>query len=115
MLELKKGKKKSGWEEPIVMTVAIENMGIDTLHQKIEEHRQYLIESGEIHKRRAQRSRAELMEIINRQVKEAVNRVIGEGGEKHDIVEKMAVTGEMDPYTAADMVIDHLLKRGRDS
>jgi LAO/AO transport system kinase len=114
MLELKKLKNSNVWEVPIIMTVAIENKGIDKLHQKIEEHRQYLIESGEIHRRRAQRSRAELMEIINRQVKDAVNEAIGEGGVKHDLVEKMAETGEIDPYTAAEMVIEHLLKRGRD-
>ena len=113
MLELKK-EKGTGWKEPVVMTTAIENRGIDELLNKIEEHKNYLISSGNINEKKTKRCRAELHEIIIRQVKEAIDRTIDEGGDKHDLVEKMALTCEVDPYTAADMVIRHLINRSSD-
>lgn len=115
MLELGRDRKKDGWKEPVVQTCAIKNEGIDELLQKIQEHRQHLIESGQLQKKRANRSRAELVKIINRRVAEAVNGAIGEGGEHHDLVDKVALTGEIDPYSAADVVIRHLLRKGREN
>ena len=115
MLQLKKDSGNGcGWKEPIVATIATENKGIDELLQRIEEHGQHLINSGQINTKRAERTKSELLDIINRQVAKAVNKAIGEGGERHDIIEKMALTSEIDPYTAADMVIKHLLQTGRD-
>jgi len=115
MLELKKNNRENGWDEPIVMTIAIENKGVEELRERIEEHYRFLIESGTMAERRAQRSKAELLQIINTEVTRAVTAAIEVGGEKHDILEKMAITTELDPYTAADIVIQHLLKRGRDA
>lgn len=114
MLGLSHERKEKGWEEPVIQTVAIADKGIDELLHKIQEHHQYLIETGRMQKKRADRLRAELVEIINRRVTEAVNEAIGERGEQHDLVEKMAFTGEIDPHSAADIVIRHLLRKGRE-
>jgi LAO/AO transport system kinase len=115
MLELGRDRKKDGWEEPVLQTCAIKNEGIDELLHKIQEHRQYLVETGQLQRKRANRLRAELVKIINRRIAEAVNEAIGEGGEHHDLVDKVALTGEIDPYSAADVIIRHLLRKGREN
>lgn len=101
--------EQKGWEKCVIQTTAIANEGIDELLQKIEEHRQYLIKSGQMQKKRAQRSKAELIEIITQRVREIVNEATGETGEHHDLIEKMSERGEIDPHTAADIILKHLL------
>ena len=105
MLDLSPEQK--GWGKCVIQTTAIANKGIDELLQKIEEHRQYLIKSGQMQKKRAQRSKAELIEIITQRVRELVNEATGETGEHHDLVEKMSERGEIDPYTAADIILQN--------
>jgi LAO/AO transport system kinase len=110
MLELDTLKKeKNGWRAPILMTTAVEDKGIDELLQKLGEHHEYQEKSGQINEKRLRRLKAELLEIINQQVKNAYNEAIAEGGKEHHILEKMASSGWMDPYSAADMLMKHLL------
>ncbi len=107
MLEMgKKDDKK--WKRCIVQTVATMNKGIDELLGKIEEHRRYLVETGKIDEKRTRRSKAELLKIVNRMVTFAIEKAVGDGGEQRELLEKMALTGEIDPYTAADEVFKHL-------
>jgi len=112
MLELGKGKaEEEGWQKAVHKTVALQNEGIDELLKKVDEHYLYLKSSGKIIEKRTKRSLAELCEIINQQVTDAVTESVSEGGDQHDIIEKMAITGELDPYSAADIIIKHLMKK----
>ena len=107
MLEMgEKDDKK--WERCIIQTIATMNKGIDELIDKIEEHHRYLVESGKIDEKRTKRSKAELLKIIDRMVTLAVEKAVGDGGEQRELLERMALTGEVDPYTAADIVFKNL-------
>jgi len=92
------------WEPPIVMTVATDQLGADELWQTVGEHRSYLQESGELEARRKLRVQAELTEIVNRSLEQRVITAM-EGPETADLKEKLA-RGEIDPYAAADRLID---------
>jgi LAO/AO transport system kinase len=110
MLELDKPKKeKNNWREPVLMTTAIEDKGVGELLQKIEEHHAYQKEIGQIHEKRSRRLKAELLEIINQRIKNAYHEAIGKDGEQYHLLEKMTSRGWVDPYSAADILIKHLL------
>jgi LAO/AO transport system kinase len=111
MLEMERGKEKQ-WKEPIVQTVATMNKGIDELIEQIEAHHTFLVKSGKIDEKRTRRSQAELTKIINRMVTDAVEVAVGEEGSFRDLLEKMALTGEVDPYTAAEIIFAHLMDLG---
>jgi len=107
MLEMGANDDKK-WKRCIVQTVATMNRGIDELIGKIEEHHKYLVETGKIDEKRTRRSKAELLKIVNRMVTLAVEKAVGEKGEHRELLEKMALTGEIDPYTVADVVFKNL-------
>ena len=107
MLSLGRG-KDNGWEEPVIRTVATMNEGIEDLIDAIEGHRLYLEETGELSKKSAERSRAEMVKLVGRMVTDAIDEAVDKGGRYYDLVEKMANTGEIDPYTAAEWIFARL-------
>ena len=92
------------WEPPIVMTVAIDQIGAGELWEMVGEHRSHLQASGELELRRSRRIDAELTEIVNRSLEQRVITAM-EGPETADLKEKLA-RGEIDPYAAAARLID---------
>ncbi len=107
MLQLgDKGDK--GWKERIVQTVATMDEGIEDLLEVIEEHYKYLEESGGLEERRIKRSKAEVVKIVSRMVDEAVEGVVRSGGDYYDLVQKMAASGEIDPYSAAEEIFKNI-------
>lgn len=102
MLEL--GENERGWEPPVLTTVARDGKGMDELLKTSQEHYKWLKESG-VHKEKdMERSREEVFHIIGEKIEKAVfdrvdAAVIDEFSQK--IAER-----EMDPYTAADELIE---------
>jgi LAO/AO transport system kinase len=96
------------WKEKIVQTVATMDEGIEDLIEVIEEHRVYLEKSGGLEERRIKRSKAELFKIVEQMVDDAVKGAICSGGDYYDLVQKMALSGDIDPYTAAEEIFDNI-------
>lgn len=99
-----------GWKERIVQTVATMDQGIEELIEVIEEHRKYLERSGGLEERRIKRSKAELFKIVEQMVDDAVKGAICSGGDYYDLVQKMASSGEIDPYSAAEEIFNNIGK-----
>jgi len=95
--------EKDEWRPPVIKTVAITGEGITELLNKIYQHREYL-ETGALELRRKQRVEAELVEAIKQRVTESVLRELKERGKFDELIHKI-LTREMDPYSAADMVL----------
>ena len=95
--------EKDEWRPPVIKTVAITGEGITELLNKIDQHREYL-ETGALELRRKQRVEAELVEAIKQRVTESVLRELKERGKFDELIHKI-LTREMDPYSAADMVL----------
>jgi len=95
--------EKDEWRPPVIKTVAITGEGITELLNKIDQHKEYL-ETGALELRRKQRVEAELVEAIKQRVTESVLRELKERGKFDDLIHKI-LTREMDPYSAADMVL----------
>ena len=58
-----------GWRPSIVLTEAINNQGTEELAGEIFRHREFLISSGELEKRRKQRAKMELIEAVESSLK----------------------------------------------
>jgi LAO/AO transport system kinase len=97
---------KSQWRPPIVKTVAQTGQGVDDLLEAIASHRERLTDSGELQTRRLARARNEIEAI-------AVTSLRARFGDLHghvdlDQLAGKVLDGSLDPYSAADRILDAL-------
>ncbi len=106
MLSLGERRERDGsvWKAPIVKTVASKGVGIDDLVAKIDEHWEWMNTSGQREQRRQRRAESEIEAITLEQVRERISDV--RGGDALPELAKRVVAGEIDPYTAADELVD---------
>jgi len=99
------------WRPPVVPVIAINGEGIDKLHEAIANHRNHLEPSGELDTLRRKRLRGEVMDIILDQIRYTIMNKFRSTGQFEELVEKV-LRREMDPYTAASLVIGELTNGG---
>ncbi|WP_189256353.1 methylmalonyl Co-A mutase-associated GTPase MeaB [Lentzea flava] len=85
------------WRPPVVKTVAARMEGLDRVVEAIAEHREWMASHGELEERRLRRAAAEIEAI-------AVERVRTRFGPV-DQLAKRVVSGELDPFAAAEQLI----------
>jgi LAO/AO transport system kinase len=101
------GPKPSGWDVPILQTVASEGTGIPELWQAIGQHWEYLRASGEYEARRGMGAEREVMDLVERTLAARLRATLGEPGDLGEILEQ-ARTRTLDPYSAAKAILDRL-------
>ena len=96
--------RRKGWSPPVIKTVADRGEGIKELADAIEEHFEYMKRTGLIEKRRRERVKKELFEIV-------MNEVIKLVKEKSNYKEQIMrlLKGETDPYTAAEQIVEEVI------
>ncbi len=97
------------WEPSVVLTEAVNNVGVDKLADEILEHQAFLASSGEMEKRRSERARLELNEIIESALKDHIDSSINK-----EVLEKLIeglVQRKTNPQAAASEIIAQLIKR----
>jgi len=95
---------EEAWKPPIVATTASAGEGIEDLTDRLGAHGAWLGKSGERDRRRRARARAEISAIA---VTELRRRLGALPGESHlDELAGRVAGGELDPYAAADNLID---------
>ena len=94
------------WREPIVKTVAVRGEGMAELIEAIDKHRDWMERSGEL----ARRSRRRVRDEIEAIAATALRRRFGDvhGDVRLDVLAEKVLTGELDPYAAADEIIEAL-------
>jgi LAO/AO transport system kinase len=92
------------WTPPIVKTVATRNEGLEDLWMRIQQHRQFLVTSGQLETRRRQRLERDVVEIAERRLREQVLEPQTVTGEFRHMLDQVAAR-EMDPYEVADKII----------
>jgi LAO/AO transport system kinase len=91
------------WRPPIVETVATDGRGIDDLWRAVLDHRSHLEADGRLERRRDARLREELRAIVHERLRAGADERCS--GERFDrLVEKVAAR-ELDPYAAADELL----------
>jgi LAO/AO transport system kinase len=108
MLSLGARKERDGsvWKAPIVKTIASKGIGIDEVVEKIDEHREWMDSSGARERRRQNRAEAEVEAITLEQMRRRIGDV--RGGDALPDLAKRVVAGEIDPYSAADELVETL-------
>ncbi len=101
----------SGWEPPIIATVAADNSGVEELYEAILHHRRHLLEQGgEALKRvEASRIRMQLLDLLKDGLFDKALEKIG-GAEGLDAMVDDIVAKNKDPYGVSLELVDELLK-----
>lgn len=92
------------WRQPIVSTVASKGDGLEELVEAIDRHRQWSEGSGERERRRTRRARAEVEAIVSATVRRRFADAHGDA--RLDELAAGVLRGDLDPYSAAEHVID---------
>ncbi|SDH46302.1 LAO/AO transport system kinase [Actinokineospora alba] len=95
----------ASWRQPIVKTVAARLEGIADVVEAIDTHRTWMAEHGELEERRAVRARTEIEAIAVESLRAKLADVHGDALEG---LAKRVMAGEVDPYTAADSLIESI-------
>jgi len=91
---------------PVLLASAESGEGVDDVWKAVEEHRTALEASGELGERRLRRASREIAEIAVHRMREAIGQ-IGTGA----VLDSLAgdvVAGRIDPYAAADRLMDEI-------
>ena len=92
------------WQVPVMQTIALEGTGVEELLNKIVEHRNHLIKSGEWFYRELQRSRREIERILQNQIISRTQRYVL--AEQREQFVTAVAKRDMDPYSAAGRLFD---------
>jgi len=98
MLSMKESLRNS-WLPPVVMTEAINDKGTDGLAGAIKSHRDFLVDSGEMDRRRRERARLEILETVEGVINDYIHGLEG-GAYLEKFVDAM-VKGRLSPRRAA--------------
>ncbi|MFF2658055.1 methylmalonyl Co-A mutase-associated GTPase MeaB [Kitasatospora sp. NPDC058032] len=103
MLGLGEARDAGDWRPPIVKTVAARGEGVDEVVEALEKHRAWLDEHGELAVRRRRRAADEIEAIALAALRARIGDLHGDR-QLAGLAERV-VTGELDPYGAADRLV----------
>jgi len=94
---------QAGWKPPVLLAQAANGIGTGELAAAVLQHREHLLASGEIEKRRRIRAGLELAGAIEHALRQRVSRVMG--GDQLDKLADDLARKLTDPYTVAEELI----------
>jgi LAO/AO transport system kinase len=97
------------WKPGIVLAEALRDKGTEELITQILRHREFLVSSGQLVKRRRERAKRELVEIIEHSMKDYVNSLLDE-----NYLEKVIdhlLQRKTNPYSAALRVVNQFINK----
>jgi LAO/AO transport system kinase len=118
MLELKYSGRAPGevsqsqWRIPVLAAQAVNNIGMTELFQAIEDHHRFLVETGELDRRRKTRRREELLSRVEYEVRRRLTAKVGTDPVLTRLIEEVS-EGKVDPHTAsAEILSSEILRNG---
>ncbi len=100
MLELKRW---DGWTPPVVKTVATSGTGVAELYSRLEQHREHLLASNTMTKRRREALKAEIVQLVQERLMRNIWRRPRIADELSQLVEQV-LAGQTTPYRAATVL-----------
>ncbi|MET9530388.1 MULTISPECIES: methylmalonyl Co-A mutase-associated GTPase MeaB [unclassified Streptomyces] len=104
MLGLGEARGPGDWRPPIVKTVAARGEGVDEVVEALEKHRAWMEEHGVLAERRKARAAHEVETIAVTALRERIGDLRGD--RRLDALAERIVTGGLDPYAAADTLVE---------
>jgi len=93
------------WMPKIIKAVAIENKGIKEIAEEIERHKKYLFEKNVFVKRREERTKVRIRNIVEEKISEELWSGTGEKSLNSSI--NKVVLGNLSPYHIAEEIIEN--------
>ena len=97
---LRIGSTHEDWIPPVVLTQAHTGAGIDELWAKVQEHREYLSNSGELEQRRTERRRVEFVEAVSEELVRRLKASLESDPGLITVLEQVA-NKDAEPYSSA--------------
>jgi LAO/AO transport system kinase len=104
MLTLGERRQPGDWRPPILRTVASRGEGIDEVVEELDKHRTWLEETGNLRASRRRRAADEIEAIALTSLRERMGDL--RSGRGLDELAERVVAGELDPYSAADQLVE---------
>jgi len=111
MLDFNRNKE---YRPPVLNIIARDNKGIEKLLELIEKHWEYENKSGSYKQKKLSRLRAEIMDIFRDEVMKTLYSI----SENTNIINELAqkvMDKQMDPYSAADRLMDEFTNNQRNN
>jgi LAO/AO transport system kinase len=108
MLHVGMGFDDRQWKPSVVKTIALQEEGIDQLVDKIFEHRDYLVESKELERKKKERIRREVFEIVKNEMIQRIESLEADNQNVSEGFIEQVLRRKMDPYTAAEDLLKYL-------
>ncbi|MGW3422011.1 methylmalonyl Co-A mutase-associated GTPase MeaB [Streptomyces phaeochromogenes] len=106
MLGLGESRGPGDWRPPIVKTIAAREEGIDEVVEALEKHRAWMEERGVLAERRLARASREVETIAVTALRERIADLHGD--RRLSALAERIVAGDLDPYRAADSLVEGL-------
>ncbi|MEU3887094.1 methylmalonyl Co-A mutase-associated GTPase MeaB [Streptomyces sp. NPDC029041] len=103
MLGLGESRGPGDWRPPIVKTVAARGEGVDEVVEALEKHRAWMEERGVLAERRLSRASREVETIAVTALRERIGDLHGD--RRLGALAERIISGELDPYRAADELV----------
>jgi LAO/AO transport system kinase len=102
---------KDGWRPPIVLTEALRGEGVDTLWQKIGEHRAWLEAEGELDRRRRRNLATEVFQVASTRARRHLEETVAESPELRRLLDDVQAR-KLDPLTAVREILEQVFRIG---
>jgi LAO/AO transport system kinase len=104
---------RTGWRPPIVLTEALRGEGIDTLWEKVGEHRAWLEAEGELEARRRRNLAAEVFGVASARARRHLEEAVAESDELRRLLADVQ-DRRLDPLTAVREILETVFRIGDD-
>ncbi|MCE5285398.1 MAG: methylmalonyl Co-A mutase-associated GTPase MeaB [Pelosinus sp.] len=97
------------WRPPVRKVIASQNEGVNELLAAIDQHKNWLSESGELSVRRNERIKTELLAILNEQIGRYILTKVTDSGKFNELLHNVEAR-RVDPYSAVENILKDILR-----
>jgi LAO/AO transport system kinase len=97
------------WRPPIVLTDATRGENVPELWEKIEAHRTYLVESGQLEERRRRNLAGEVFAVASARAKQHLEHAVADDPELRRLLDEVQ-RRELDPLSAVREILEKVFR-----
>src|SRR3984893_5684769 len=105
--------KSSAWKPPIVLTDATTGENVPELWEKLEAHRAFLEESGQLEERRGRNLAGEVFAVASARAKRHLEHAVADDPELRRLLDEVQ-RRELDPLSAVREILEKVFREGGD-
>lgn len=91
------------WQPPVLEAQAVNNIGVEEIYQQVEKHRDTLVSTGEIGRKRQKQRKDEFFHAVEQRLRARIAAFLKNNDSLTGLLGKVEA-GELDPYTAIEIM-----------